>query len=95
MALNSTHIILEVLNLISTFILMLTVIILNYEIYVQFAENVCTCEMLFLACIKKHTSTMSPVNEAQNYEYYHQNKGIQQIWNFRDDVCVELRVKRL
>ena len=26
----------------------------------QFAVNMCICEMLFIACIKKHTSTMSP-----------------------------------
>ena len=37
--------------------------------YVSFAIKVCICEMLFLAWIKKHISTMSPVNEAQDYDY--------------------------
>ena len=35
---------------------------------VPFAVNVCLCEMLFLTCTE-HTSTMSPVNETQGYDY--------------------------
>ena len=35
---------------------------------VPFAVNVCMCEMLFLTCIQ-HTLTMSPVSEAQDYDY--------------------------
>ena len=33
-----------------------------------FAIKVCICEMLFLTCTE-HTSTMSPVNESQDYDY--------------------------
>ena len=32
------------------------------------SSNVCTCEMLILTCTE-HTSTLSPVNEAQDYDY--------------------------
>ena len=53
---------------------------------VPFAVNVCLCEMLFLTC-SEHTSAMSPVNETQGYDYYHRNRGTDQIWNLRDDVC--------
>ena len=53
---------------------------------VPFAVNVCICEMLFLTCTE-HTSTMSPVNEALDYDYQHQDIGTNQIWSFRDDVC--------
>ena len=35
---------------------------------VLFAVNVCICEMLFLTCTE-HTSTTSPVNETQDYDY--------------------------
>ena len=35
----------------------------------------------------QHTSTMSPVNEIQDYDYYHQIKGNYQIWSFRDELC--------
>ena len=35
----------------------------------------------------EHTSTMSPVNKTWNSDYQHQNKGTNQIWSFRDDVC--------
>ena len=35
---------------------------------VPFAVNVSLCEMLFLTCTE-HTSTMSPVNETQGYDY--------------------------
>ena len=35
---------------------------------VQFTVNVCLCESLFLTCTE-HTSTTSPVNEAQKYDY--------------------------
>ena len=35
---------------------------------VPFALNVCLCEMLFLTCTE-HTSTISPVNETQDYDY--------------------------
>ena len=44
------------------------------------------CEMLFLTCTE-HTSTTSPVNETQDYDYLHQVRGGDQIWNFIDDVC--------
>ena len=30
---------------------------------------------------------MSPVNETQDYDYYHQVRGADQIWSFRDDMC--------
>ena len=53
---------------------------------VLFALNVCICEMLFLARTE-HTSTMSPVSETQNFDYYHQIRGADQIWGFRDDMC--------
>ena len=33
-----------------------------------FALNVRLCEMLFLTCTE-HTSTTSPVNESQDYDY--------------------------
>ena len=42
---------------------------------VFFTVNVCTCDMLLLTCTE-HTSTMSPVSESQDYDYQHQNKGI-------------------
>ena len=35
---------------------------------VPFALNVRLCEMLFLTCTE-HTSTTSPVNETQDYDY--------------------------
>ena len=54
--------------------------------FVPFALNVCLCEMLFLTCTE-HTSTKLPVSETQDYDYYHQVKGADQIWNFIDDVC--------
>ena len=31
--------------------------------------------------------TMSPVSETQDYDYYHQVRGADQIWSFRDDMC--------
>ena len=43
--------------------------------------------MLFLACTE-HTSTMSPVIETQDYDYLHRVKGADQIWSFRDDMCI-------
>ena len=30
---------------------------------------------------------MSPGNGTRDYDYQHQVKGTDQIWNFRDDVC--------
>ena len=42
--------------------------------------------MLILTCTE-HTSTMSPVNEAKDYDYLHQVKGAVKIWSFRDDMC--------
>ena len=62
--------------------------------YVPFAIKVCICEMLFLAC-SDHISTMPPVSDTQDYDYLYQNKGIDQIQNSRDDVCLQLRAKRL
>ena len=53
---------------------------------VPFTVNICICEMLILTCIE-HTSTMSPVNEAKDYDYLHQVKGAVKIWSFRDDMC--------
>ena len=50
--------------------------------------------MLFLTCTD-HISTMSPVSDTQDYDYLQQNKGIDQIWNFRNDVCLPLRAKML
>ena len=38
---------------------------------------------------------MSPVSDTQEYDHLHQNKGIDQIRNSRDDVCLQLRAKRL
>ena len=61
---------------------------------VSFTVNVCICDMLFLTCTE-HTSTMSPVSESQDYDCQHQNKGIDQIRNSRDDVCLQLKAKRL
>ena len=62
--------------------------------YVPFAIKVCIYEMLFLAC-SDHISTMSPVSDTQDYDFLYQNKGIDQIRNSRDDVCLQLRAKRL
>ena len=42
--------------------------------------------MLFLACTE-HTSTMSPVNETQDYDCLYQVKGAVIIWSLRDDMC--------
>ena len=36
--------------------------------YVQFAVNVCIYEMLFFTCTEQ-ASTMSPVDETQDYDY--------------------------
>ena len=30
---------------------------------------------------------MSPVNVTQDYDYWHQNKGTDQVWCFMDVVC--------
>ena len=69
---------------------------------VQFVVNV--FEMLTLMCIE-HTSTMSPVNKIQDYDYLHQVNGNYQIWSFRGDVyrnkspkatkCVQLAITYL
>ena len=56
---------------------------------VHLAVNVRICEMLFLTCTE-HTSTTSPVSEALDYDYQHQDKGTEQIRIFRDDVCRNL-----
>ena len=53
---------------------------------VTFAVNVCMCEVLFLTCTE-HTSTMSPVSKAEDYDNLHQVKGADQIYIFRDDMC--------
>ena len=53
---------------------------------VPFVINVCTCEMLILTCTE-HTSTTSPVNKTQDYDCLDVNKGNDQIWKFRDDMC--------
>ena len=45
-----------------------------------------TCEKLILTCMT-HTPTMSPVNETQDYDYWHQSKGTDQVWCFMDVVC--------
>ena len=42
--------------------------------------------MLFLTCTE-HTSTMSPVNETQDYDFLHRVKGTVIIWSLRDDMC--------
>ena len=42
--------------------------------------------MLFLTCTE-HTSTMSPVNETQDYYSLHSVKGTVIIWSLRDDMC--------
>ena len=33
------------------------------------------------------TLTMSPVNETLEYEYRHRNKGTDQVWYLKDEVC--------
>ena len=43
-------------------------------------------EILTLVCTE-HTSTTSPVNGTQEYHYWHEIKSIDQVWDFRDDVC--------
>ena len=40
----------------------------KYMKCVPFVINICICEMLMLTCTE-HTSTTSPVNEAQDYDY--------------------------
>ena len=42
--------------------------------------------MLFLACTE-HTSTMSPVNETQDYDCLHRVKGAVTIWSLREYMC--------
>ena len=42
--------------------------------------------MLFLTCTE-HTSTMSPVNETQDYDCLHRVKSTVIIWSLRDDIC--------
>ena len=54
---------------------------------VQFAVNVCKCEMLIVTWTE-HTSTTWPVNEGQDCDYQHQDKGTDQIWSFRDDMWI-------
>ena len=47
----------------------------------------CTvCDMLTLVCTE-HTSTTSPVDGTQKYDYWHEVKSTDQVWDFRDDVC--------
>ena len=45
--------------------------------------------MLFQLTCTEHTSTMSPVSEThdQDYDYYHQVRGADQVWRFKDDMC--------
>ncbi len=98
----STHITSEALNLISTFNLMLIVNNVQNTLQIEvdlcriesqktmrcvpFAVNICIREMLFLTCTE-HTSTMSPVNETQDYDCLHRVKGAVIIWSLRDDMC--------
>ena len=49
-------------------------------------KYICIREMVFLTCTE-HTSTMSPVNETQDYDYLHRVKGANQIWSFKDYIC--------
>ena len=49
-------------------------------------HNTITCEKHTLT----HTvdsSTMSPGDETQDYECRHENKGTDQVWYFKNDVC--------
>ena len=54
--------------------------------YVPIAVNSCARDILILTSTE-HTSTTSPVNETKKDDCQHKDKGIDQVWNFRDDVC--------
>ena len=47
----------------------------------------------FTECVKvilthtEDTSTMSPGDNTQDYDYYHENKGTGRVWSFTDGVC--------
>ena len=55
----------------------------SYEDYTDYRECICAQEILILTCTE-HASTTSPVYEAQRYDYEHQDKGTDPVWNFRD-----------
>ena len=52
----------------------------------RYVPIACAWEILVLTHTE-HSSTTLPVNETQKYDCEHQDKGTDQIWNFRDDVC--------
>ena len=52
----------------------------------RYVPIACAWELLILTHTE-HASTTSPVNKTQKYDCKHQDKGTDQIWNFRDDVC--------
>ena len=57
--------------------------------------NACAQDILILTCAE-HTSITSPVDETQTYDCEHQDKGTDQIWNFRDvRLGEDLRAKKL
>ena len=45
-----------------------------------------TIEMHMLT-YTQDTSTMSPVNKTLKYEYRHRNKGTDQVWYLKVEVC--------
>ena len=45
-----------------------------------------TCKVLILTD-PQLSSTMSPVNQTLKYDYQHETKGGDKIWDFRDNVC--------
>ena len=42
---------------------------------------------MFIHTCTEHSSITPPVNETQEYDYQYQDKGTDQVWNFRDDIC--------
>ena len=44
------------------------------------------CDMLTLICTE-HTSTTPPVNETDYCDFKHEDKGTDQVLNFRDGIC--------
>ena len=50
---------------------------------VPITMNACAQDIHILTCAE-HTSTTLPVDETQKHDCEHQDKGTDQIWNFRD-----------
>ena len=50
-------------------------------------NQICLVYVKLILTCTEHTSTMSPVDESQDYDYQDQDKTTYQSWSLNDDVC--------